>query len=134
MSYKGWWRSWLARRSHSSAEKSWGLEFEPLSPQLFVFLHNLREKICWWLFICYIYFLEKKILHNLLWKFVFFTTFSLKICWWLFVCYICTMLILFKKKFFITSLQIWKFVGDYLFAIFTMLLLVILLYLLCSFS
>ena len=29
----GWWRSWLARRSHS-CEWSWGREFEPLSPQI----------------------------------------------------------------------------------------------------
>jgi hypothetical protein len=28
----GWWRSWLARRSHS-CERSWGRDFEPLSPQ-----------------------------------------------------------------------------------------------------
>ena len=30
----GWWRSWLARKSHSLAELSWCREFEPLSPQI----------------------------------------------------------------------------------------------------
>ena len=33
----GWWRSWLARRSHSYSEWSWGREFEPLSPHIFFY-------------------------------------------------------------------------------------------------
>ena len=44
---KGWWRSCLARRSHSFVEWSWGREFEPLSPQI-IFIYQKKNN-CYYL-------------------------------------------------------------------------------------